>query len=168
MTHLARRRFFLRRTGQHQFVRAVVLLMLAQSAVMLVAMSMADSWPRILECQSPGLVACAANVVVDDINWGVILGQTVVILASAALSAVISHRTFGPTVPILRQIEAMIAGDMSKRVVLRPGDHLVDISARLNELAEKLAKSHPKTCPSHLGDTGSPSCSGMVPGPVSR
>jgi hypothetical protein len=55
------------------------------------------------------------------------------------LGIVISHRTFGPTVPIIRQLDRLNAGNYAYRIRLRRGDHLADVAAKINQLTDALA-----------------------------
>ena len=54
------------------------------------------------------------------------------------LGLIISHRIFGPLVPMMKFVEDMKNGDYSGRVILRSGDDqaLQNFATALNELAE--------------------------------
>ncbi len=49
-----------------------------------------------------------------------------------------SHRLLGPTVTILREIEALRRGEYGSRITLRKRDMLQEVAQALNELAETL------------------------------
>lgn len=50
----------------------------------------------------------------------------------------LSHRIFGPLVPISRHINELKNGNYSSRVQLRKNDFMLELKDELNELAEKL------------------------------
>ena len=52
---------------------------------------------------------------------------------------IITHRYYGPLIPILRALRAFRDGDYSARVHLRPGDELRDVARVINEIGEKNA-----------------------------
>ena len=68
--------------------------------------------------------------------WGFVLSATLTLLFWLMLS----HRIFGPMVPILRQIDRLANGDYEARINLRRFDEFKDVAQRLNVLAEKLAE----------------------------
>lgn len=55
---------------------------------------------------------------------------------------VMTHRFFGPLVPIIAHIERLKQGQFDSRVNLRPKDELHELSLSLNELAEELEKKY--------------------------
>lgn len=64
-------------------------------------------------------------------------------LLAMAAGLKLSHRIFGPLVPINRQIEALVAGNYAARITLRDKDDLNEIRDGLNLLATTLEKRHP-------------------------
>ncbi len=50
----------------------------------------------------------------------------------------ISHRIFGPLVPLTRHIKELQNGNYSSRAMLREGDFLIELKDELNLLAENL------------------------------
>lgn len=61
-------------------------------------------------------------------------------LLSFLLGVLISHRTFGPTVPLKEFLRKLLEGDYSARVRFRQKDHFQELLPLLNQLAEKLEK----------------------------
>jgi len=59
-------------------------------------------------------------------------------LLGAALGTYLSHRIYGPMVPIGAHIKRLIAGDYSGRIHLRSGDEFKDIARDLNVLVDRL------------------------------
>ena len=57
-----------------------------------------------------------------------------------ALAVMLTHRIFGPVVPIRAHIQKLIAGDFESRVRLRAKDEFQDVAKDLNELAEHLSQ----------------------------
>ena len=55
----------------------------------------------------------------------------------------VSHRIFGPLIPINRQITALVEGNYSARITLRDKDDLNEIRDGLNLLATTLETRHP-------------------------
>lgn len=66
--------------------------------------------------------------------WGI----AAVSLLSFLLWVIYSHRIFGPTVPILKQIENLRSGKYDSQIKLRDRDELKDIADALNKLTEAL------------------------------
>lgn len=64
----------------------------------------------------------------------------VYVLSMMVLTAIFTHRLIGPTVPLLRHVEALREGRYSQRVNLRKHDAFVDLAVALNGLAETLQK----------------------------
>jgi signal transduction histidine kinase len=60
-------------------------------------------------------------------------------LMIATFGLLISHRFYGPLVPILRTVQAMKKGDYSERIHLRSPDELKELARELNELCDVLA-----------------------------
>ncbi len=60
--------------------------------------------------------------------------------ACLCLWIVFSHRIFGPTVPIRRHIQNLLAGKYDSRIHLRWGDEFKGIAKDLNLLAESLER----------------------------
>ena len=65
-------------------------------------------------------------------------------LLVAAFGIMLTHRYYGPLIPILRSLRAIRDGDYATRVRLRPGDELQDLARVVNEISEKFgSKSTP-------------------------
>jgi nitrogen fixation/metabolism regulation signal transduction histidine kinase len=62
----------------------------------------------------------------------------------AAFGIMLTHRYYGPLIPILRSLKAIRDGDYSTRIHLRPGDELHDLARLVNEISEKFG---PKNSP---------------------
>ena len=56
------------------------------------------------------------------------------------IGAVLSHRVYGPMVPIMAHLRRLQAGEYSSRAKIRDGDEFQDLVAALNQLAESLEK----------------------------
>lgn len=74
---------------------------------------------------------------------------SVVLLVSAVLSAFsllrglqLSHRLFGPLIPIQRHIEHLKAGDFSSRIHLRKHDEFLELQDSLNDLAAEFERRY--------------------------
>jgi methyl-accepting chemotaxis protein len=74
---------------------------------------------------------------------------TVALLLSAVLAGFsfllgiqMSHRIYGPLVPLQRQILDIKNGNYSARVKLRKHDELIELQDSLNDLAESLGAQH--------------------------
>jgi signal transduction histidine kinase len=55
----------------------------------------------------------------------------------------LSHRIWGPVIPLRRQINDLKNGNYQARIQLRPGDEFVELAEDLNALAHSLEKSRP-------------------------
>jgi signal transduction histidine kinase len=55
----------------------------------------------------------------------------------------ITHRIFGPRVPILRMIENLKAGQYGEKKNLRKTDEMKDVMDALNSLSETLKERYP-------------------------
>lgn len=68
--------------------------------------------------------------------------STVLTIISFMAGILMSHRIFGPMVPIRRHLKALIEGDYSSRLTLRKKDEFQDVAEDLNELAKVLDNRH--------------------------
>jgi HAMP domain-containing protein len=84
-----------------------------------------------------GTVSVLERVINDATHAG-LWGVVIMSVMTFALWTYFSHRIFGPTVPIRRQIENLCAGKYSERIQLRKYDELKDVAGALNRLAEVL------------------------------
>ena len=55
-----------------------------------------------------------------------------------------THRIYGPLVSIERFVEEVSKGNYEKKVLIRKGDELERLVAKLNDMAEQLHKKHSK------------------------
>lgn len=74
---------------------------------------------------------------------------SIALLLSAVLSVFafllgiqVSHRLYGPLIPIQRHIGEMLKGNFSSRVALRKGDELLELQESLNGLATEFEKRY--------------------------
>lgn len=76
------------------------------------------------------------------------LGSLAAILLSGGacfiFAIILTHRFYGPMVPVLRHIEELRKGNYSSRIRLRQTDELQDLSEKLNALTEELEKKYQK------------------------
>ena len=85
----------------------------------------------------------AATVTVIQENAGTLLLTVGLYLASLFYVVFkLTHRIYGPMVPIHRFIDAVVEGDYSVRLQLRRKDELKDLSDNLNRLVAALAERH--------------------------
>lgn len=70
----------------------------------------------------------------------IIAGQILLWVISVVVGLVITHRIYGPLVPILRHIRRLNSGDYASRVHLRGKDEMGELAEALNELAATLEK----------------------------
>jgi len=61
-------------------------------------------------------------------------------LISLLFGLMISHRFYGPVVPLARHLNELREGKFGARVKLRPGDELAELMDAQNALAEALEK----------------------------
>ena len=75
----------------------------------------------------------------DGAPWIVLLGGSVVLLGGIVLVGVVeAHRTAGAAFAIRRAVDTLATGARGARVRLRRGDHLQELAAAVNRLAEAL------------------------------
>lgn len=79
------------------------------------------------------------------IRLGVLLLTFVVSLFAIVFR--VTHKYYGPLVSIERFVEAMSKGDYTQRVVIRRGDELQDLAAKLNHMATELESRHGNSHP---------------------
>lgn len=56
---------------------------------------------------------------------------------------IITHRIYGPIHAMRKQVELLIAGDLTARVQLRQDDEFKELASDLNKLGEKLSNENP-------------------------
>ena len=90
-------------------------------------------------------------VVIDRLQMSLYSTLVMVIIFGAVIAAVtisigiaLSHRIFGPVVPIQRHIQSLIEGRYESRLNLRKNDEFQELMSSLNTLAESLEKNRPK------------------------
>ena len=119
------------------FVGGALLSMVGMIAVLMTSLQSAIG----LLVSSGRLDPDAASLLHSSIRLG-LLGMLAFAIgfASYAIWAGIrlSHRIYGPMVPIKRLIGNLTAGEYDKRIRLRANDEFVDIADALNALAAKL------------------------------
>jgi HAMP domain-containing protein len=54
------------------------------------------------------------------------------------IGLMLSHRIYGPMIPIRNHVSKLIDGDYSSRIHLRPSDEFKELASDLNSLAERL------------------------------
>jgi hypothetical protein len=75
----------------------------------------------------------------DGTSWALLFLGSAVFLAGVILIGVLeSHRTAGAAYAIRRAVDAIRDGRPDIRVRLRKGDHLQDLAASVNQLAETI------------------------------
>lgn len=72
----------------------------------------------------------------------IILIAVLIGILSIYMGIKLSHRIYGPMIPLNRHIEKLIEGDYKSRVRLRKGDELTELSEALNRLATALEERH--------------------------
>jgi HAMP domain-containing protein len=117
----------------------------ALMALLSIGIVLAIRWRVLRALEQTELVGIENLAAINSLH---VLQNSVTFMASVALAVlalsclgmwvVFSHRIFGPTVPIRRHIQKLIAGDYSSRIRLRSGDEFKALAAELNTLAEKL------------------------------
>jgi HAMP domain-containing protein len=84
----------------------------------------------------------------DAVNWaltGTVVLGVVVFISFMLAGLIVSHRVFGPQIPLMRLIGDLKAGRYSSRGFLRKHDEFHDLMNSLNELGETLEKRHGST-----------------------
>ena len=75
----------------------------------------------------------------DGGSWALLMIGSVVFVAGViAVGVLESHRTAGAAYAIRRSVDQIRAGQSGVRVRLRRGDHLQELAASVNQLAESL------------------------------
>jgi hypothetical protein len=79
------------------------------------------------------------SLLTEGAPWIVLLGGSVVLLGGIVLVGVVeAHRTAGAAFAIRRAVDTLATGARGARVRLRRGDHLQELAAAVNRLAEAL------------------------------
>lgn len=118
-----------------------ILLLLANLLLMIAVNRHAARMIEMMEIVDPGSIA-AINQITDDLTRILMVGMGIFTLMLFGLWAFVSHRIFGPSVPIRRHIAKLIEGDYTTRITLRQKDEFKDVAEDLNRLAERLQKSN--------------------------
>ena len=83
------------------------------------------------------LVLVNLSLVSDGAPWILLIAGSAVLVGGIVLLGVVeAHRTAGAAFAIRRTVDALAAGTQGARVKLRRGDHLQDLAAAINRLAE--------------------------------
>ncbi|HWU42437.1 MAG TPA: HAMP domain-containing protein [Bdellovibrio sp.] len=83
--------------------------------------------------------------IVNHMNF-MIFGSVLAVVLAGGLCFVfalsLTHRFFGPMVPISRHLEELKKGNFQSRIKLRDKDELYDLSQQLNQLTEEFEKNY--------------------------
>jgi len=108
---------------------AIVLLALLNASLM-------------VQSRSVAATAAAARPLLgghDRVSWVFLLVGSAIFLAGVVLVGLLeSHRTAGAAYSIRRAVDAIRDGKPDVRVRLRRGDHLQELAASINKLAEAI------------------------------
>ena len=140
------RNLFIQPAGQVRLVFALPLIgLLAVEALLYVLygvvagrlFDLASAMP-----QSAGPIS-ETNEAVKSILLVVMLIVFICAIAFTICGLLISHRYYGPLVPLLRSVRGMKEGNYTQRVHLRKGDELHDLAEAVNSLAESFEARYP-------------------------
>jgi HAMP domain-containing protein len=143
--HIQRRwkNYFIQPAGQIRLVFLYPMLgILSVDALLLVIKSMVISSLMAVQLMYPpnadALLALTESTR-SLFNYGFwILAISAVSLA--VCGTIISHRYYGPLVPLLRAVRAITKGEYGNRVQLRKGDELTELAEAINALAASLGE----------------------------
>jgi signal transduction histidine kinase len=79
---------------------------------------------------------------ISTATYSVIFFSGFLLITVFALGLILSHRVFGPMVPIMRVLEALKNGDYSARANLRSKDEFNDVMEAVNDLAAQLESKY--------------------------
>lgn len=86
----------------------------------------------------PEFIAYTLFPVIKKINTILIFGLPVIFLILLGAGMLISHRLTGPIERLKKEMDDIIKGDYSKRILLRKDDDLKPVADSINKLLEKL------------------------------
>jgi signal transduction histidine kinase len=133
------RNLWIQPSGQVRLVFALPLIgLLAVEALLMVLNSvltgrLSDLVAMVPQATSPIIETSDAMRGILLVVMGIVFICAVAFLISALL---ISHRYYGPLVPLLRTVKGMKEGDFKQRIHLRKGDELHELAEAVNALAE--------------------------------
>ena len=70
------------------------------------------------------------------------IASVIVIFGLVLIAVTMSHKIFGPLIPIEKLIEQLRMGNYTARGALRKGDHMTELMENLNQLGRKLQERH--------------------------
>lgn len=112
-------------------------------AVVLIITALAYRVEKVAEefANAPGMQTKVFSILLNSI--GPIIGIGLVLTLMVAFFAmIVSHRIYGPLVPISKFLQEIKSGNYSARVAVRKEDQLQDLVTQLNEVAEALEARH--------------------------
>ncbi len=89
------------------------------------------------------LISQVQGAISSVLAIGIICNMSSAIMA-LIFGLMIGHRFYGPQVPLTRHLKQLAEGKYSSRVELRPGDELMQLMLKQNELAIELEKKYGK------------------------
>jgi signal transduction histidine kinase len=114
-----------------------ILLLSLSAGLLLIVQSQVVSALGYEGAIDPALIANLQQVV-SQVTMTSLIGLSISACLCYILYIIVSHRIFGPMVPIRRHVESLKKGDFTSRVNLRSYDEFKDLAADLNALAEVL------------------------------
>ena len=77
---------------------------------------------------------------VESLSWVTLGTLSFMGLFSFLFVIVLLHRFVGPVIPLLRHLDAILAGNFQHKTKLRESDELLEIAEKLNQVSDVLAK----------------------------
>jgi hypothetical protein len=125
--------------ARYQLRAGVLVGMVAVALLVLLNLSLLSQSPPATGVAESVPRARQAPAGPNGTSWALLLvGSGVFVAGVIAIGVLESHRTAGAAYAIRRSIEQLREGGTGVRVHLRRGDHLQDLAAALNQLAESL------------------------------
>ena len=123
---------------QHRYLGLIVLSLIAPTFIVGACLYYLTFSLLAQHIAIPEFIAYTLSPVMKQINILLLIGLPVVFLALLVEGAIVSHRLAGPVDRLKDDMEDILKGDYSKRIVLRKNDDLKSVADGINELLERM------------------------------
>lgn len=132
MGRFRRRKYFIDKKYQTKYILLTVILLLIYTLLFALIIFIPYMVPLSSDLPLPEQTAAARTLLTLHANVWKPLGLVIVIMG--ILSIFISHRVAGPVYRIKKDLDSVIAGDLSTCIRLRRGDDLQELADKFNQM----------------------------------
>ena len=125
---------------QHRYLRLIILSIMLPTFIVGGCLYYLIFSLLAKEIAIPEFIAQILFPVIKRVNLVLLFGLPAAFLILFWTGLVISHRLAGPVERLKKELDGIVAGDYSKRILLRKNDDLKPVADSINKILDKLGK----------------------------